>query len=96
MDTVRDRVTFTHGPPAADAVYCQLCNVNFRTGKQIPQMFLAKDVQCKIQKYNGRHKDLVRTEAFLKTVKYLEENDDEQISVGDLILKMSDYTEPEN
>lgn len=36
VDTVQDRVTFAHDLPAADAVYHQLCNVNFRTGKQIP------------------------------------------------------------
>lgn len=98
VDTVRDRVVYAHDLPAADAVYHQLCSVNFRTGKQIPHLFKTKVVQraSKYPRFSGRPKDLIRAESFLKIAEYLEQNDDEQTTVGDLILKMSEYTEAEN
>jgi hypothetical protein len=38
----------------------------------------------------GRPQNLTQTESFLKTMNYLEENDDEQITISDLVLKMTE------
>jgi len=38
----------------------------------------------------GRPKDKDRTETFLEVTSYLEENDDEQITVTDLVNRMKD------
>ena len=40
---------------------------------------------------SGRTQDEEKTDAFVKVAKFLQENDDEQITVGDLIALMSDY-----
>lgn len=39
----------------------------------------------------GRQKNVVKEAAFMKVVHYLEENDEEQITVNCLIAKMKDY-----
>ena len=39
----------------------------------------------------GRPKDEEKVEAFVKVTKFLEENDDEQITVIDLVEKMEEY-----
>eukprot|EP00794_Sanderia_malayensis_P020908 gene20908-22960_t len=39
----------------------------------------------------GQPQDDVRLEGFLKVVQYLRENDDEQVTIGDLVDKMEDY-----
>lgn len=97
VDTVRARVLYAIDLPAADAVYHQLCSVNFRTGKHVPQIFVPKDGPraSKYTRMSGRPKDVIRNEAFLKVADYLEQNDDEQITVNDLVEKMKEYTEPE-
>lgn len=80
--------------PAADAVCHKICNINFRTGKDMPQIMVSRSHTAPICKQlSGRPKDLVRDEAFLKVADYLEENDDEQITVTDLIGKMAEYTQ---
>lgn len=70
---------------AAGAIYHQQCSVNFRTGKGIPQgPSPSKHLK------RGRRSDEV-LDAFLKVAKVLEDNDDEQTSIGDLIDKMREY-----
>jgi hypothetical protein len=50
-----------------------------------------QEPDVKIQKSaKGRPQNLTQTEAFLKTMNYLEENDDEQIIISDLVLKMTE------
>lgn len=79
VETVPPRILFAHDLPAADAVGHQLCNVNFRTGKQLPHKFMPKDnpraPKCK--PVRGRPKDSIREEAFIQVAEYLEQNDDE-------------------
>jgi hypothetical protein len=76
-ETVRTRLLYASDLPAADAVYHQLCSVNFRTGKQIPQLFRTKMPQSahKYKRFSGRPKYLIRMESFLKVADYLEQND---------------------
>ena len=43
----------------------------------------------------GRQKDTVRKNAFIKVVNYLERNDDEQITLSELVEKMVEYLDGE-
>ena len=91
-DTVKARILHVHDLPAADAIYHQTCSVNFRTGRQIPAMFLRDEPPTK-KKRVGRPQDVDQTEAFLKVAQFLQENDDEQITVNDLIEVMNGFLE---
>ena len=91
-DTVKARILHVHDLPAADAMHHQTCSVNFRTGRQIPAMFLRDEPPTK-KKRVGRPQDVDQTEAFLKVAQFLQENDDEQITVNDLIEVMNGFLE---
>ena len=95
VKTVKPCFLYALDLPAADVVYHQLCSVNFRTGKQVPKFFASRqsDTQkaAKCKRFSGRPKDEMRHEAFLEIAAYLEQNDDEQISVNDLIEMMGEY-----
>ena len=84
---VKDRVLQVHDLHAADAVYHQVCSVNFRTNKQIPTYHHSSEAEVKKPKL-GRPQDEERINAFLEAANYLEENDDEQITISDLISRM--------
>ena len=73
---------------AADAVYHQVCSVNFRTNTSIPSQFATEDLP---QARRGRPRDVAQKETFLKVVAYLQENDDDQVTINDLINKMKQY-----
>lgn len=76
--------------PAVEAVYHQVCNVNFRTGKQIPlQLQEPSPKTPKISK--GRPENTTQSDAFMKAIEYLEKNDDEQITISDLVNKMGEF-----
>ena len=86
-DTVKARILHVHDLHAADAVYHQICSVNFRTKKQMPMsQFIAEDSK---RPKLGRPQNDTRAEAFLEVARYLEDNDDEQITINDLIDLMS-------
>ena len=55
--------------------------------RQIPKGF-RKEKLCTKKVKLDHPVELDRTEAFLEVAKFLEENDDEQITIGDLISKM--------
>ena len=74
---------------AADAVYHQQCNINFRTGRNIPLAFQPPGSESKNKK--GRPEDEDRHAAFSEVVSYLKENDDEIITLGDLCQKMREF-----
>ena len=90
-EEVKGRVIFAQDLHAADAVYHQACSVNFRTGRNVP-LVIDSDETLKRQK-TGRPEDLVRAEAFEKVTALLENNNEEQITITDLIKKMEDYLE---
>ena len=89
-DKVTGRLECCHDLHASDAVYHQQCNVNFRTNMGIPKTFLCDD-QLSAKKKRGRPTDTDKEEAFLRVALYLEENDNEQITVGESVLKMKEY-----
>lgn len=96
-DTVQGRIIFTHDLHAADAVYHDICNINFRTGKQVPRIFQRGTEQsttkCRRVSVSaiGRPKDSLKSEAFKAVAEYLENNDDEQVTITDLLNKMEEY-----
>lgn len=78
-EVVQVRIMNVHDLSAADAMYHQTCSVNFRTGKQIPKMFISDEPAIK-KKRVGRPRDEEKTDAFLRVAKFLQDNDDEQIT----------------
>jgi len=87
-DAVKARILHVHDLHAADAVYHQTCSVNFRTNKQIPIAQMTDTEESKRTKL-GRPRGDEKTAAFLQVARYLEENDDEQITINDLIDLMT-------
>ena len=85
--SVLARISSAHDLHAANAIYHKACDINFRTMRQIPTGFRKENLCTKKVKL-GRPEELVRTEVFLEVAKFLEENDDEQITISDLISKM--------
>jgi hypothetical protein len=77
-------IQFVEDLHATDAVYHQKCSVNFRTGKSLPSPTPNK------KKTTGRPPKQDVQIAFQKTMDYLIEHEDEQITVIELIDKMSE------
>ena len=84
---VQTRILHVHDLHAVDAVYHRVCSVNFRTMKRIPVAHEHEDNAPKKVKL-GRPQEKQRADAFLEAVRSFEENDDEQITINDLILQM--------
>ena len=91
VHTIRGIIEFAQDVHAADAIYHQVCSINLRTGKQLPSTFQATPGEKK--RCIGRPIDTAKECAFIKVTKYLEDNDDEQITIGDLVNKMKDKCE---
>jgi 5'-3' exonuclease len=93
-EKVKGRVLFAQDLHAADAVYHQACSVNFRTGKGVPQFV---DVESLSKKRKvGRPSDTVRADAFQRVTSFLEENDEEQMTINALMNKMKEFLEDTN
>ena len=88
-NAVQARILHAHDLHAVDAVYHRVCSVNFRTMKQIPVVHEHEVNPSKKVKL-GRPQEKQRTDAFLEVAKFLEENDDEQITIHDLIQSMEE------
>lgn len=84
---VSARIEFATDLPAVDAIYHQTCNVNFRTNRDIPKYF-----QPDVEKTptRGRPTDQDACTAFMTVIEYLKENDNEQITITDLVDKMKE------
>ena len=91
-EKVHGRISFSQDLIAAGAIYHQVCNTNFRTGKQVP---LSHQTSGNKRQTKGRPADKSRQEAFLEVAKYLKENDDKQITVNDLVNKMTEFNDQE-
>ena len=87
---VQGRIEYFGGDlHAADCVYHQSCNVNFRTMRNIPRQFTS--VESTKRRKSGRPKDSDQDEAFERVCVFLEENDEEQLTISDLVAKMGEY-----
>lgn len=87
-DGVHGKIQYCQDLHAADAVYHQECSVNFRTDKEIPKAH-AKDDSSKGVK-RGRPSNADREAVFGQVMQYLQENDDEQITINGLVKRMED------
>ena len=82
FNVVKARILHVHDLHAADSIYYQTCSVNFHTKKQIPMaQFATEDFK---RPKLGCPQDDKRPEAFLEVASYLEDNDNEQITINDL------------
>ena len=68
-EVVKTTVLHVHDLPAADAVYHQSCNVNFRTGRQIPKDYATDETTNKKRK-TGRPQNKVKHDAFTAVIRY--------------------------
>ena len=82
------RIMHVHDLPAADGVYHAVYSTNFRTMKKIPASHNHEANSVKRVKVGRPVEE--RMSAFLEVVQFLEENDDEQISIQDLIQRMDE------
>ena len=77
---------------AADAVHHQQCSVDFRTLKNVPRQHSSYSTAKQTKRINvGRPEDLDRSRTFQQTVAFLRENDEERLTIGDLIEKMQGF-----
>ena len=87
---VKGRIEFYSGDlHAADCVYHQSCSSHFRCGRDVPLHFQSSH-ESKRRK-SGRPKDEEQEQAFSKMCAYLDANDEEQLTVSDLMFKMKEY-----
>ena len=89
-DNVRHRIIHAIDLPAADALYHQVCSVNFRyKNLSIPLRYQTVDgIEHSLSK-PGRRSNISREEAFFKVVDDLRQDDDEQTTITDLVKNMS-------
>ena len=86
---VEGRIAYFGGDlHAFDCVYHKSCNVNFRTMLDIPKKF--RPVDSTKRRKIGRPRDSDQDEAFEKVCTFLEENDEEQLTISDLAAKMGE------
>lgn len=94
---VLGRINYINDLHAADAFYHQICSVNFRTGKNMPSLVVKPTVENASRGFcKGRKTDVERHEAFIKAMACLYENQEDQITIQDLILKMKELLPDEN
>ena len=56
-----------HNLPAADAVYHQTCNVNFRTNRQLPQLYETDELPAAKKRKVGRPQNEEKKTGFCKS-----------------------------
>ena len=80
--SVKGGIRFTTDLHAADAVYHTACDLNFRTGKNLPKSYSENDNLAS----PGLRRLVVsdRENVFQQMIVYLRANDEEQITVNDL------------
>ncbi|CAC5392560.1 unnamed protein product [Mytilus coruscus] len=80
------KLEYAQDLPAADAIYHQKCSVNFRTGKNIP--IGTPDQKRKKQ---GTPDHTEANTAFLRTMDYFQENEEDQLTVKYLVHQMTQF-----
>ncbi len=84
-DTVKACILHVHDLHAPDAVYHQTCSVNFRTGHQKSIAHQSASTEDFKRPNPGWPQVDERAVVFLQVAHYLEENDNEQITIDHLI-----------
>ena len=88
-EVIHARLQVASDLPAVDAVYHQICSINFRTFKDIPMMHNSEQTKkCKFSP--GRPVNNEAETAFINSIEYLKQNEEEQITVLDLVNRMKE------
>ncbi|KAG7161135.1 hypothetical protein Hamer_G004782 [Homarus americanus] len=74
---------------AADCIYHRSCSGNFRSGLSIPLHF--QNVPEAKRRKSGRSKNEDQEQAFMNVSSYLENNDEEQLTISHLREKMKEF-----
>lgn len=74
---------------AFDCIYHNLCSTYFRNGQDMPEKFRSEPRRK--PKQVGRPTNEDQRQAFLRVCDYLEDNDEEQITISELVRKMGEY-----
>lgn len=89
--TIQGRIAyFGKDLHAADCLYHRSCDINFRTNYGIPMRHGGGSTTKKPRKV-GRPMNMDQEQAFLRMCAFLEDNDEEQLTVTDLAKKMTEY-----
>ena len=89
--TVRGRIEyFGKDLHAADCVYHRSCDTTFHTKQNIPLQYRDGPSENKSRKV-GRPQDSDQEQAFIRLCSFLEEYDEEQLTLDDLTKKMAEY-----
>ena len=75
-DTVRGRIEFVGDLHASDAIYHKICNVTFKTGKNVPSSFSSGRVESESKR--ERSISTVAQDSFKEIVRFLHDHEDEQ------------------
>ena len=88
---VTARLEYMQDCIAFEVVYHNVCSVNFRTGKPLPSMFHSEEPSKKRLRFSaGRPEDQTCVTAFQEVVSFLENNDNENVTVRQLVEMMDD------
>ncbi|XP_076037047.1 uncharacterized protein LOC143022627 isoform X2 [Oratosquilla oratoria] len=83
--TVKGRIGYVADLVSEEAHYHRTCFANFDSNKNIPKAFSSADSS---EKQNlGRPEDSERKQAFLEVANYLQQNDEEQLTIVDLVKR---------
>ncbi|XP_073423248.1 uncharacterized protein [Dendrobates tinctorius] len=89
--TIQGRIAyFGKDLHAADCLYHRSCDISFRTNYGIPMRHGGGSTTKKPRKV-GRLMNMDQEQAFLRMCAFLEDNDEEQLTVTDLAKKMTEY-----
>ena len=89
---VKCRLGLVHDLHAADAMYHRQCYRNFQANLKIP-LACASEEQVAKRSKAGRPKDETANKAFESVVKYLTENEEEMLTIGELVSYMETLLE---
>lgn len=92
---VQTRLLSVSDLPAANAIYHQACSVNFRKGDLIPKKYQDDSESESSCKPLGRPAVKTKHDAFLEVCQWFQEND-EPVSVQQLVTKMEDFLPQDN
>ena len=85
-DSVFGRLESAHDLPAVKARYHQACSANFRSGYNVPKLYMSDSVKHK----KGRPSKKSTDDAFSQLMEYFEDHESEQMTVNDLVERMNE------